>query len=157
MNILDALKWANVWKAVNRSAATTANEAMRQSLVPASGTAGNVSRNDVGQFATLRTGTDSNKAMQWFRKITDPTKRFDIAKSWAPFQAPVIGSLGGNNPTLQLEVRPMEYSRVTLDDPTVNLVTDAITDALIEDTSWIGPIVNDAINPGSYYDYGTCA
>lgn len=155
-SMLTRLKFAQVWKAVNKTAADEANDAIRRSLVPAAGLAesANVSRAATGQFAPLRQPKD-NKAMAWFRKITDPRQKFEIIKNWSPFQAPVIGGLR-ITPVLQVEVKPLEYSRVELDEDTTALVVDAIGEALVKDTSWIEPIVNDVANPDPFYTYGNC-
>jgi hypothetical protein len=149
-DMLKMVYFTRIWKSVNQTAADSANKSMRQSLTAAF-TGAYVSRNAAGQFSTLRAPQDSSRIMAWLRKLS-PRNQALMSQNWAPFQAPIIGALG-ENPRLQVEVKPSEYSRVDLDDSTVELVTDAIVDALATDTSWIQPVVNDAANPDPFYTY----
>ena len=151
MDILKMVKFARVWKSVSETAADEANVNMRQSLVAAFAGA-NVSRDSAGRFSELRAPTDNSKLMAWLRKL-NPRAQGELSQNWEPFQAPMIGALG-TNPVIRVEIKPSEWSRVTMDEKTADMVTEAIVDALTIDTSWIEPIVNDVAYNDSFYTYG---
>lgn len=152
MDVLGSIKWNRVWRAQSKSAADAANKTLRQKLLAFAGAS--VMRGADGRFTSIKMPKGDSKLGQWFRSIRDKRTQAELARSWSPMTAPVIGKLS-ETPWLVIEAKATEADRIDLDDQSIDDIVDAIADSLTEDTEWLGPIVNDAINPGSFYDYGS--
>jgi hypothetical protein len=151
--VIPAIGWSMRWRTVSRTAAAKANEAIRRTLVPAFSGA-TVSRDASGRFAPLANLSEQDFPLftRWFRSLRGMAQTV-ISQQWSPLRAPFF-QRSRSNPTIALEVNPLEIGHYDQNDQTDDIVVDAIGDAMVEKAEvWVGPMLEDFVSKKPYYTY----